>query len=158
MLTLVYTVQQERKRWRKDHPVGFYARPLNKGDGSTNIFQWECGIPGKAGTDWEGGVYKVVLHFTSDYPSQAPTVTFTPPIFHPNVFGSGKVCLSILTKAWTPGISVRQILVGVQDLLDTPNKNDPANGPANQVYSSDKAAYKKRVQAEALKHKPVDVF
>jgi ubiquitin-conjugating enzyme E2 I len=93
--------------------VGFYARPVAKGDGSSDIFKWEAGIPGKAGTDWEGGVYKVVLQFTSDYPSQAPMVTFTPPIFHPNVFPCGKVCLSILSKGWTPGISVRQTLVGV---------------------------------------------
>lgn len=99
----------------------------------------------------------MVLQFTSDYPSQAPLVTFTPPIFHPNVFASGKVCLSILSKGWTPGISVRQILVGVQDLLDTPNENDPANGPANTLYRSNKAGYKMRVRAEALKHKPPEV-
>ena len=36
-----------------DHPFGFYARPVSKGDGSTNLMEWETGIPGKAGTDWE---------------------------------------------------------------------------------------------------------
>jgi ubiquitin-conjugating enzyme E2 I len=47
-------LMEERKRWRKDHPIGFYARPVSTGDGSTNLFQWEAGIPGKPGTDWEG--------------------------------------------------------------------------------------------------------
>jgi ubiquitin-protein ligase len=35
---------EERKSWRKDHPFGFFARPV--GD---DLFRWECGIPGKQG-------------------------------------------------------------------------------------------------------------
>jgi ubiquitin-conjugating enzyme E2 I len=31
---------------------------------------WETGIPGKAGTDWEGGVYKVLMEFPDEYPSK----------------------------------------------------------------------------------------
>lgn len=37
---------EERKQWRLDHPVGFYARP-EKLSGQTNLMKWECGIPGK---------------------------------------------------------------------------------------------------------------
>lgn len=37
---------EERKQWRLDHPVGFYARPEKK-DGQSNLMRWECGIPGK---------------------------------------------------------------------------------------------------------------
>ena len=138
--------------------MGFYARPSSNGDGSSNIFRWECGVPGKQGTDWEGGLYKVVLEFSPNYPADAPLVSFTPPIFHPNVFPNGKVCLSIIGSQWVPGVSVRQILVGLQDLLDTPNADDPANGEANQVYKRSRAAYKKRVQAEARRFKAVDVL
>jgi len=148
---------QERKKWRKDHPIGFYARPVASGDGSANLFKWEAGIPGKKDTDWEGGVYKVNIVFTPEYPSQAPVVSFTPPIFHPNVYSSGKVCLSILTSGWRPGISVKEVLVGVQDLLDTPNEKDPANAKANHAYLKNKAEYKRRVKAEAAMYKPVEV-
>jgi ubiquitin-conjugating enzyme E2 I len=49
----------ERKAWRKDHPADFYAKPRMNKDGSNNLFSWEAGIPGKVGTDWEGGVFKV---------------------------------------------------------------------------------------------------
>ena len=38
---------EERKNWRKDHPPGFYARPMKKDDDSTNLMVWEAGIPGK---------------------------------------------------------------------------------------------------------------
>lgn len=41
-------LQEERKQWRLDHPVGFYARPSKK-NGVVNLMQWECGIPGKQG-------------------------------------------------------------------------------------------------------------
>ena len=63
---------EERKAWRRDHPYGFYARPVAKGDGSSNIMSWMAGIPGKEGTDWEGGVYKVSMEFSEDYPSKPP--------------------------------------------------------------------------------------
>ena len=63
---------EERKAWRKDHPIGFYARPSSKDDGSSDIMVWEAGIPGKEETDWAGGVYKVRLEFSEEYPSKPP--------------------------------------------------------------------------------------
>jgi ubiquitin-conjugating enzyme E2 I len=63
---------EERKAWRRDHPYGFFARPISKGDGSTDIMNWETGIPGKEGTDWESGVFKVSMEFSEDYPSKPP--------------------------------------------------------------------------------------
>lgn len=63
---------EERKAWRRDHPFGFYARPTSKGDGSSDIMKWDAGIPGKEGTDWENGVYKVSMEFSEDYPSKPP--------------------------------------------------------------------------------------
>jgi hypothetical protein len=65
-------LKEERKAWRRDHPYGFYARPISKGDGSSDIMSWETGIPGKEGTDWEGGVFKVSMEFSEDYPSKPP--------------------------------------------------------------------------------------
>ena len=52
---------QERKNWRRDHPFGFYARPVSNNDGSSNIMKWETGIPGKESTDWEGGKQEINL-------------------------------------------------------------------------------------------------
>lgn len=61
---------EERKNWRKDHPAGFHARPVKKDDNSTNIMTWEIGIPGKDGTDWEGGLFNVLMEFPDEYPSK----------------------------------------------------------------------------------------
>ena len=34
-------------------------------------------------------------------PFSAPTITFSTPIFHPNVDQSGNICLDILKEKWT---------------------------------------------------------
>ena len=149
----------ERKSWRKDHPHGFVAKPAAMRDGSLQLLRWECKVPGKAGTHWEGGLYPVVLEFTEDYPSKPPRVAFPAGFFHPNVYPSGKVCLSILNeeKAWKPSITVKQILVGVQELLDNPNNADAAQDAAYRLYKKSGTEYAKRVRIEASKYMEASV-
>lgn len=36
--------------------------------------------------------------FTPDYPTKPPKVSFDPPLFHPNVYPDGKICLSIINE------------------------------------------------------------
>uniref|UniRef100_A0A9J8AMB6 UBC core domain-containing protein n=1 Tax=Cyprinus carpio carpio TaxID=630221 RepID=A0A9J8AMB6_CYPCA len=43
-------LSQERKAWRKDHPFGFVAVPTKNPDGTMNLMNWECAIPGKKGS------------------------------------------------------------------------------------------------------------
>jgi ubiquitin-conjugating enzyme E2 I len=76
-------LKEERKTWRRDHPFGFWARPISspQGDGSLDLMTWETGIPGKKGTDWEGGVYTVRMEFSEEYPSKPPKCKFAPPLF-----------------------------------------------------------------------------
>lgn len=40
---------QERKAWRKDYPFGFVAVSTKNPDGTMNLMNWECAIPGKKG-------------------------------------------------------------------------------------------------------------
>ncbi|CAM9664645.1 unnamed protein product [Heterosigma akashiwo] len=147
---------QERKNWRKDHPYGFYARPTSNADSSTNLMKWECGIPGPEGTDWEGGLFKLTMEFSEDYPSKPPKCKFVPPLFHPNVYPSGTVCLSILNEEedWRPAITIKEMLIGIQELLDNANQNSPAQSEAYQLYISDRSEYNRRVRLEARKNAP----
>ncbi|CAG8792348.1 1014_t:CDS:2, partial [Racocetra fulgida] len=39
---------EERRQWRKDHPYGFYARPV-KTENGLDLLNWQVGIPGKKG-------------------------------------------------------------------------------------------------------------
>eukprot|EP00466_Bigelowiella_natans_P019930 jgi/Bigna1/57270/fgenesh1_pm.8_\ len=141
----------ERKNFRKQKPFGFFARPEKNKDGSQNLFKWLCGFPGKKGTAWEGGRYKVVLTFPEDFPSNPPSARFEPKIYHPNVFDDGSICLSILKpdKNWAASLSVSQILLGIQALLDDPNCEDPANQPASAMYTKKRDKYDKKIREQA---------
>ncbi|KAE8782496.1 SUMO-conjugating enzyme SCE1 [Hordeum vulgare] len=145
---------EERKAWRKNHPHGFVAKPETLGDGTVNLMVWHCTIPGKQGTDWEGGNYPLTLHFSEDYPSKPPKCKFPTNFFHPNVYPSGTVCLSILNEdsGWRPAITVKQILVGIQDLLDLPNPADPAQTDGYHLYIQDLVEYKRRVRVQAKQY------
>jgi len=146
----------ERKAWRKSRPFGFYARPEKKVDGSLDLFKWKCGIPGKEATDWAGGVYTLTLNFPEDYPNKPPKCVFAPVLFHPNIYPSGTVCLSILNyeKDWRPGITVKQILLGIQDLLDDPNNLDPAQEEPFKLYRDDRELYRQKIRAQVRLYPP----
>lgn len=51
------------KQWRRDHPFGFYAKPQRNAQGVLDLKVWECGIPGKEKTLWEGGLFKLSVIF-----------------------------------------------------------------------------------------------
>uniref|UniRef100_A0AAQ5ZJG2 SUMO-conjugating enzyme UBC9 n=1 Tax=Amphiprion ocellaris TaxID=80972 RepID=A0AAQ5ZJG2_AMPOC len=142
-------LSQERKAWRKDHPFGFVAVPTKNPDGTMNLMNWECAIPGKKGVS-----YHVAQLATVVYGTGPPT--FEPPIFHPNVYPSGTVCLSILEedKDWRPAITIKQILLGIQELLNEPNIQDPAQAEAYTIYCQNRMDYEKRVRAQAKKFAP----
>jgi len=72
------------------------------------------------------------------------------------VYPSGTICLSILNEeeGWRPAISIKQILLGIQDLLDDPNPNSPAQSAAFDLFMKNKVEYKKRVREEARKNAP----
>ncbi|KAG5438025.1 hypothetical protein PCANB_000372 [Pneumocystis canis] len=142
-------LQEERKQWRKDHPFGFYAKPNKLPDGTMDLMNWSVGIPGRPKTNWEGGMFKLVMFFPEEYPTKPPKCKFVPPLFHPNVYPSGTVCLSILNEeeSWKPAITIKQILLGIQDLLNDPNPNSPAQSEAYTL--KDRAAYEKRIRQQA---------
>jgi len=110
----------------------------------------------KEGTDWDGGVYKVTMEFSEDYPSKPPKCKFVPALFHPNVYPSGTVCLSILNEDedWRPAITVKQMLLGIQDLLDSPNPQSPAQAEAYQLFVTNREEYRRRVRIEAKRNTP----
>ncbi len=139
-------------------PCRFYAKPRKAADGSVNLMIWDCGIPGKPDTPWEGGTYKLVIEFNDDYPSRPPKCSFSPPLFHPNIFPSGTVCLSILNehKDWVPTVTVKQILLGIQDLLNTPNLADPAQAPAHALCRDNRPAYEQKIRELARLYRTLD--
>ena len=157
-------LQEERKTWRRDHPHGFVAKPQTLPDGSQNIMTWDCVIPGKANTIWEGGRIKLTMKFSEDYPSKPPECHFglmpdgsRKPLFHPNVYPSGKICLNIINpdpaqSAWRPAITIKQVLLAIQELLDNPFPAG-ARPEVQGMWEKNRPAYDKRIKEEAAKYR-----
>jgi ubiquitin-protein ligase len=75
------------------------------------------------------------------------------PLFHPNVYADGKICLSLLkTKeqggGWTPSHTIKMVLIAIQKLLDEPNNADAAQHEAHKIFKSNPEEYKRRVRAQ----------
>lgn len=51
---------------------------------------------------------------------------FTPPLFHPNVYPSGTVCLSILDeeKSWKPAITIKQVRDWFASIMSCAHESD----------------------------------
>ncbi|ODQ63967.1 SUMO-conjugating enzyme [Nadsonia fulvescens var. elongata DSM 6958] len=147
-------LQEERKQWRKTHPFGFFAKPKKDANGGLNLQEWSVGIPGKEGTPWEGAVFPLSISFPDDYPSKPPKCKFDAGFFHPNIYPSGTVCLSILNEGegWRPAITLKTIVQGIQALLNDPNPNSPAQSDAYNMFRRDKIQYEKMVREQAKKY------
>ncbi|CAD8064126.1 unnamed protein product [Paramecium sonneborni] len=122
-------------------PQGFQAAPFDD-----NILLWEAVIFGPDQTIWDGGIFKLLLEFTEEYPLKPPNVVFKTKIFHPNVYTDGKICLDILQNQWSPIYDVWAILTSIRSLLNDPNPDSPANSEAAKLYLEDKITYFKRVE------------
>jgi len=140
------------------HPLeGFSAGLVDE----NNLYEWEIMIIGPADTLYEGGFFKARLTFPPEFPDLPPKMRFITPMWHPNIYANGDVCISILHapgddqygyedagERWMPVHSVESILLSVISLLssETPNLDSPANVDAAKEVRTDFAAYKKKVR------------
>ncbi|KAE8221628.1 hypothetical protein CF319_g5043 [Tilletia indica] len=126
-----------------------------------NYLEWEALLPGPEDTPFEGGVFSAKLSFPSTYPLEPPTMRFEPPIFHPNVYPDGLVCISILHAAgddpnmyesaserWSPVQSVEKVLLSVLSMLAEPNVESGANIDACKMFRDDPAGYESTIREQ----------
>ena len=50
---------------------------------------------------------------------------------------------------WKPSITIKQLLIGIQDLLDNPNPDDPAQKEPYIAFKNDIEGYKRKVREQA---------
>ena len=128
---------KDLKKIEKEEGSGINATPVD----DNNIFEWEAIIEGPEGTIWEGGLFELKLKFSENYPKQAPNISFVSPIFHPNVYSSGNICLDILSDQWSPVYDVWAVLTSIRSLLCDPNPDDPLVPDVARQYRSNKKRY-----------------
>lgn len=69
---------------------------------------------------------------------------------------SGTICLSILNEdeGWRPAITIKQMLLGIQDLLTNPNPKSPAQRDAYEMFINNRAEYNKKIKEQAARNVP----
>jgi ubiquitin-conjugating enzyme E2 A len=132
---------KDYKNIQTDKPHGVTANP------SEQIMVWDSLIYGAEDSIWEGAIFRLSLEFTEEYPNKPPEIIFRSPIFHPNVYLDGKICLDILQNKWSSLYDVSAILISIRSLLTDPNPDSPANTEAAKLYTQDRKAYERRVRA-----------
>ncbi|KAL1915245.1 uncharacterized protein VTP21DRAFT_7521 [Calcarisporiella thermophila] len=153
--TALKRLMTEYKELTVNAPEGIVAGPVTE----ENFFEWEALIAGPEGTPYEGGLFSAILTFPRDYPLSPPTMKFTCPMFHPNIYPDGTVCISILhppgddpnmyessSERWSPVQSVEKILLSVVSMLAEPNDESGANIEACKIWRSDREAFNKTVR------------
>ncbi len=145
----------------KNHYELFIKDPINGVSidwNDDNIFEWKLTLLGPKDTYYEGGVFNAKIKFPFEYPFSPPTFIFTTPIYHPNIYKDGKMCISILHPAgedkfgyesaderWRPVHTVNSILLSIISLLSSPNDDSPANLDAAIDWRKDKKLFRKKV-------------
>lgn len=98
------------------------------------------------GTPYEDGTFHLTLTFDETYPNNPPKCQFKTPMFHPNIYTNGNICLDILNNRWSPTYDVAALLTSIQSLLPDPNPASAANGQAANLFNSNKSAYEAEVK------------
>lgn len=88
-------------------------------------------IIGPADTPFEDGTFRLVMHFEEQYPNKPPGVKFISQMFHPNVYGTGELCLDILQNRWSPTYDVAAVLTSIQRSVRAPRIR-PTPSPAER--------------------------
>ena len=102
-------------------------------------------MEGPESTPWEGGVFELSIKFSEEYPNKCPEVVFKSQMFHPNIYGDGRICLDLLNTQWSPVYDTWAILISIRSLLTNPNPQSPANKVACDIFLNNKIDYERRV-------------
>lgn len=93
---------------------------------------------GPPGTPYEGGLFEVDIKIPDDYPFKPPIMKFDTRVYHPNISSqTGAICLDILKDAWTPILTLKNSLISLQSLLQSPEPTDPQDAQVAKIYMSD---------------------
>jgi ubiquitin-conjugating enzyme E2 Z len=111
----------------------------------TDILKGRALIIGPADTPYEDGFYLFKFQFPTNYPHAPPKVEFCTSDgytrFNPNLYRSGKVCLSILNtwkgEPWSGCQTISSVLLAMCTILNNePLLNEPGIEKSHRDYSS----------------------
>ncbi|KAL1958663.1 hypothetical protein VTO42DRAFT_4006 [Malbranchea cinnamomea] len=132
-----------------------------------DIFSWNIAlIVLNPDSLYYGGYFKANMTFPKNYPYSPPEFKFLRPLYHPNIYEDGKLCISILhppgedemsgelaAERWSPAQRVESVLISILSLLDDAEVSSPANVDAGVKLRNDPDGYKAIVRANVEESK-----
>lgn len=125
----------------------------------------QCDILGPVSTPYQGGVFRVKLVISNDFPQAPPKGVCLTKIYHPNISERGDICVNILKKDWNPNSwSLYNIFEIIKCLLIVPFPQSALNEDAGKMFMEDYNEYVKiakiytNVYAKAKKEKSNDII
>jgi len=104
--------------------------------------------------------------FQSDNLTNSVDFKFLRPLYHPNIYPDGRLCISILhqpgddemsgesaSERWSPAQRVESVLISILSLLDDAEVSSPANVDAGVMIRKEPDKYKELVKADTEKSK-----
>ncbi|KAI9805202.1 MAG: hypothetical protein M1825_001038 [Sarcosagium campestre] len=127
-----------------------------------SVFKWDIAlIVVNPDSEYNGGYFKGIMDFPKSYPYEPPKFQFQSPLFHPNIYEDGTVCISILhapgedamsgetaAERWSPAQRVESVLISILSLLDDAEVSSPANVDAGKMLRYDPLQYKERIRLD----------
>lgn len=127
------------------------AAPISDED----MLHWTGTVSGPSNTPYCGGIFHVNIQLPEIYPREPPRLTFTTPIFHPNVSPQGGIQLGELERAqWAPVLTIRTLLVSLQALLSDPNLAEGCvlDEEAAKMYLGDPEGFGEKARQCTVSH------
>ncbi|KAI9873636.1 MAG: hypothetical protein M1830_010767 [Pleopsidium flavum] len=140
-------------------PEGVFVKSCQSTPGA-----FKCLMIGPEDTPYAGGLFEFDIFAGPNFPVEPPKVFFCTTggglvTFNPNLYGDGKVCLSLINtfdgrpeERWQPKKStIISILVSIQSMIlcSEPWRNEPGNNNARDRYALD-ACKEYNIQRQCL--------
>jgi len=147
MSLLINRVTQELKDLQENPVPNCSAGPVED-----KLTHWNATIFGPEETPYEGGVFKLDIEFTNEYPFKPPKIYFVTPIYHCNVNKRGGICLDILKDQWSPALTISKVLLSLCSLLSEPNPDDPLVPEIAKLLKSNRVLHDSQARSFTLEH------
>lgn len=142
-------LKRELARLVENPPEGICCYPKTD---NTDVLT--ASIIGPRSSPYEGGLFQLEVEIPEHYPFEPPRIKFLTPVYHPNIDGSGRICMDLLKMppkgGWKPTINLENLLVAVQLLLGNPNPDDPLMADIAEEYRFNKTEFERKARKLTL--------